>query len=237
MDFELSERHRRVRDTAARVAREVIAPRAAAVDREGRYPEDYFAAFRDNGLLGLAFDEAYGGSGDGSLGLVLAIEEVAKYCSTAGLLLLATRLATAGIMMAGTPEQKERYVRGVAEGRLRGAFALTEPGAGSDAASIAATARRDGDGYVLEGTKLWAGQATVADFVVVVAKTDPAAGRHGVSAFLVDLPNPGFRIVRELPKMGVLGQDQLPDPGAQHRKPLDAGGGVGRDAEGRLIDQ
>ena len=205
MDFGLSEEQRQIRDQAAALAREVVAPRAAAIDREGKYPQDLFEAFRDAGLLGLAFPAAFGGSGAGTLGLALALEEVAKYCSSAGLLLLTTRLATAGIQMAGTPEQQERYVRGVATGRLRGAFALTEPEAGSDAANIGTTAQRDGEGWVLDGTKLWAGQATVADFVIVVAKTNPEAGARGVSAFVVDLPNAGFRIVRELPKMGVLG--------------------------------
>ncbi len=205
MDFRLSEQHRQVQARAAKLAREVVAPRAAQVDREGKYPDDFFAAFREAGLLGLGFTPEYGGSGAGSLGLCLAIEEVAKYCSSAGLMLLTTRLATAGIMMEGTEEQKERYGRGVAEGRLRGAFALTEPEAGSDAANIATTAVREGDTYVLNGTKLWAGQATVADFVMVAAKTNPEAGARGVSVFLVDLPNAGFRIVRELPKMGVLG--------------------------------
>lgn len=205
MEFALSDRHQRIRETAARVAREVVAPRAAEVDRLGQYPEDYFVALRDAGLLGLGFSEEYGGSNAGSLGLVIAIEELAKYDSTAGLLLLLTRLATAAIEMAGTPAQRDRYVRGVAAGQLRGAFALTEPVAGSDAAGIATTAVRDGGRYLLNGTKLWAGQATVADFAIVVAKTDPAAGARGVSLFLVDLPNPGFRITRELPKMGVLG--------------------------------
>ncbi len=205
MDFGLNEQQRQVRDRAAALAREVVAPRAAAIDRKGTYPQDLFEAFRDAGFLGLAFPEEFGGSGAGTLGLALAIEEVAKYCSSAGLLLLTTRLATAGIQMAGTPEQRERYVRGVATGRLRGAFALTEPEAGSDAVNIATTARRDGDGWMLDGMKLWAGQATVADFVIVVAKTNPEAGARGVSAFVVDLPNPGCRIVRELPKMGVLG--------------------------------
>lgn len=205
MDFDLSEQHQRIRDTAARIARETVAPRAAEVDREGRYPQDYFTAFRDAGLLRLAFPEEYGGTGAGSLGLAIAIEEVAKYDSSAGLLLLMTRLATAGIMMAGTQEQKDRYVRGVVEGQLRGCFALTEPEAGSDAANIQTVATRDGDGYVLNGAKLWTGQATVADFAIIVAKTEPRAGARGVSVFLVDLPNPGFRIVRELPKMGVLG--------------------------------
>jgi len=205
MDFALSAAHERVRETAARVAREVVAPRAAEVDRTGQYPWDYVDAFRDAGLLGLALPRAYGGSEAGTLGLALAVEEVAKYDSSAALILLTTRLATSGILMAGTEQQKERYVRGVAEGRLRGCFALTEPEAGSDSARIATTAVREGDEYVLSGVKMWAGQATVADFAMVVAKTTPEAGARGVSAFLVDLPNPGFRIVRELPKMGVLG--------------------------------
>jgi alkylation response protein AidB-like acyl-CoA dehydrogenase len=204
MDFTLTAEQERIRAVAARVAREVVAPRAAQADREGTYPFDYFEAFREAGLLGLALPAEYGGTGAGSLGLAIAIEEVAKYDSGAGLILLTTRLATAGILMSGSPEQWERYVRGIAEGRLRGCFCLTEPEAGSDAASIQTTAVREGDGYVLNGTKIWAGQATVADYAIVVAKTDPAAGAKGVSVFLVDLPNPGFRIVRELPKMGVL---------------------------------
>ncbi len=204
MDFTLTAEQERIRETAARVAREVIAPRAAESDREGRYPFDYFEAFRDAGLLGLALPPEWGGGGAGSLGLAIAIEEVSKYDSGAGLMLLTTRLATAGIAMAGTDEQKARYLRGVAEGRLRGCFALTEPEAGSDAANIQATAVRDGNDYVINGAKLWAGQATVADYALVVAKTDPSAGARGISAFLVDLPNPGFHIVRELPKMGVL---------------------------------
>ncbi|MGH2561892.1 MAG: acyl-CoA dehydrogenase family protein [Thermomicrobiales bacterium] len=205
MDFTLSEEHRQIRDTAARVAREVVAPRAAEVDRTGAYPEDYFAAFRDAGLLRLAFPPELGGTGAGTLGLAIAVEELAKYDCSAGLILLTTRLATASLQMAGTPAQQERYVRGVAEGARRGCFALTEPEAGSDAANIETTALRDGDDYVLHGSKLWAGQATVADFAVVVAKTDPHAGARGVSIFVVDLPHPGFRIARELPKMGVTG--------------------------------
>lgn len=205
MDFTLSEQHEQIREVAAQIAREVVAPRARAVDLEGEYPFDYFEAFRDAGLLGLAVPKEYGGSDAGTLGLALAIEEVAKYCCTAGLILLTSRLPIAGIVLAGTPEQKERYVRGVAEGRRRGCFALTEPEAGSDSAAITTTAVRDGDSYVLNGVKIWAGQATVADFAVVVAKTNLEAGSRGVSVFIVDLPNPGFHISRELPKLGVLG--------------------------------
>ena len=205
MDFTLSEQHEQIREVAAQIAREVVAPRARAVDLEGEYPFDYFEAFRDAGLLGLTVPKEYGGSDAGTLGLALAIEEVAKYCCTAGLILLTSRLPIAGIALAGTPEQKERYVRGVAEGRRRGCFALTEPEAGSDSAAITTTAVRDGDSYVLNGVKIWAGQATVADFAVDVAKTNLEAGSRGVSVFIVDLPNPGFHISRELPKLGVLG--------------------------------
>ncbi|HET8522633.1 MAG TPA: acyl-CoA dehydrogenase family protein [Thermomicrobiales bacterium] len=205
MDFSLSDEQQQIKATAARVAREIVAPRAVEVDRTGEYPEDYFAAFRDAGLLGLAIPREWGGSGAGTFGLALAVEEMTKYCSSAGLMLLTTRLATACITMAGTEEQQERYVRGVAEGSRRGCFALTEPDAGSDAAAISTTARREGDEYVINGAKLWAGQATVADYAIVVVKTDPDAGARGVSILIVDLPNSGFRIVRELPKMGVMG--------------------------------
>jgi alkylation response protein AidB-like acyl-CoA dehydrogenase len=205
MDFTLSEQHEQIRKVAAQIAHEIVAPRARAVDLEGEYPYDYFDAFREAGLLGLTIPKEYGGTNAGTLGLALAIEEVAKYCCTAGLILLTSRLPIAGILLAGTHEQKEQYVRGVAEGRRRGCFALTEPEAGSDSAAITTTAVRDGDSYVLNGVKIWAGQATVADFAVVVAKTDLQAGSRGVSVFIVDLPNPGFHIARELPKLGVLG--------------------------------
>ncbi len=207
MDFELSPQHQAVRERARQVARDVVAPRAAAIDREGVYPHDVFAAFKDVELLGLSFGETYGGAGLGTLGLALATEEVGKYCQSSALILLLTRLSTAGIMLAGTDAQKQRYATGVARGELKGAFALTEPHAGSDAAAIATTARRDGDTWVLNGHKRWAGQATEADFCIVVARTDPASnggkenGYYGV--FIVDLPNPGFHITRELPKMGV----------------------------------
>lgn len=206
MDFDLDPQHQAVRMRARQVAQDVVAPRAAAIDRDGVYPHDVFAAFRDAELLGLSFEEHYGGSGLGTLGLALATEEVGKYCQSSALILLLARLSTAGIMLAGTAAQKQRYATGVARGEVKGAFALTEPHAGSDAAAIATTARRDGDTWVLNGQKRWAGQATEADFCIVVARTDAASNggkENGYGVFIVDLPNPGFRITRELPKMGV----------------------------------
>jgi alkylation response protein AidB-like acyl-CoA dehydrogenase len=202
MDFKLGAVHQEVRDRARQFAREIVAPRAAAIDQRGTYPHDVFEGCREAGLLGLSFPDAYGGSGAGTLGLALATEEVGKFCQSSALILLLTRLSTAAIMLGGSEAQKQRYGRGVAEGQLKGAFALTEPQAGSDAAAIATTARRHGDDYVLSGDKRWAGQATEADFCLVVAKIAPEDG-GGTGVFIVDLPNPGFTVARELPKMGV----------------------------------
>jgi alkylation response protein AidB-like acyl-CoA dehydrogenase len=206
MDFELSALHADVQKRAREIARDVIAPQAAEIDARGTYPHDVFNTFRDAGLLGLAFPEAYSGSSAGTLGLALATEEVGKYCQSSALILLLTRLSTAAIMLGGSEEQKQRYGRGVATGELKGAFALTEPQAGSDAAAISTIARLENGEWVLNGCKRWAGQATEADFCIVIAKTDPESnGGHAnsVGVFIVDLPNPGFHITRELPKMGV----------------------------------
>lgn len=201
MNFELSAIHEEVRARARQVAREFVAPRAAAIDAAGVYPHDVFAACRDAGLLGLSFPPELGGGGTGTLGLALATEEVGKYCQNSALILLLTRLSTAAIMLGGSPAQQQRYGGGVASGTLKGAFALTEPHAGSDAAAITTTARRSADGWLLSGQKRWAGQATEANFCLVVAKIE--GQQDSVGIFIVDLPNPGFRITRELPKMGV----------------------------------
>src|SRR5918997_7058625 len=158
MDFELSAAHDEVRERARQVAREVVAPRAAEIDARGTYPHEVFAAFREAGLLGLSFPAEYGGTHAGTLGLALATEEVGKYCQSSALILLLTRLGTAAIMLGGTEEQKQRYGRGVAEGVLKGAFALTEPQAGSDAAAIETTARLEDGAWILDGQKRWAGQ-------------------------------------------------------------------------------
>jgi alkylation response protein AidB-like acyl-CoA dehydrogenase len=203
MDFELSEGHKRVQATARRVAREVVGPRAAAIDEEEKYPDDVFAAFRESGLLGLAFPKEYGGSGEGTLALSLAIEEVAKYCCASGLILLLAALSTRPILIAGTEEQKRKWLPPIARGELKASFLLTEPTAGSDAANIQTTAMRDGDHYVLNGTKSYA--SGVSDFVVAFAKTDPSAGSRGVSAFIVPRDVPGFSIIKYDRKMGVRG--------------------------------
>jgi alkylation response protein AidB-like acyl-CoA dehydrogenase len=205
MDFELDETQRLIQETARRVAREVVAPRAAEIDETGEYPEDVFEAFRDVGLLGLAAPEKYGGSGAGILPLALAIEEVAKYCCSSGLILLLTVLPTRPILIGGTEEQKQRWLTPVARGEMRASFCLTEPSAGSDAASISTYAERDGDDYILNGEKSYSSGGTVADYSVVFAKTDREAGARGVSAFIVPRDTPGFILTRTDRKMGVHG--------------------------------
>ena len=205
MDFELTEAQKLIQGTARRVAREVIAPRAAEIDETGEYPEDVFAAYKDIGLLGLAIPEQYGGSGAGTLAMVLAVEEVAKYCCSSGLMLLLTMLPTQPILIGGTEEQKQRWIRPIASGEMRSSFCLTEPEVGSDAANLRTYAVKDGSDYVLNGEKIYISGGTVADYCTVFAKTDRNAGARGVSGFIVPTDTPGFTITRTDRKMGVNG--------------------------------
>lgn len=206
MEFELTPEQQELVRLVRQISRDVIAPRAAQVDAEGEYPEDYFQAFKETGLLGVAIPEEYGGAGLGCLGLVLAVEEVAKHCCTAGLMLLLTRLSTMAISLAGTEEQKREYLAGTASGRRRGAFCLSEPDAGSDTQSIRTRAVRKGDRYVISGTKSWISGAGAADFFVVAAKTrTDVPGAKGFSVFVVDRDTPGVTVGKKEHKMGVRG--------------------------------
>jgi len=201
---ELSDAHKLIRDTARRVAREKVAPRAAELDESGEYPQDIFAAYRDVGLLGLSIPQEYGGSGAGFLALALAVEEVAKYCNSSALILLLSALSTQPINLGGSEEQKRQWLPRSAAGEVRGAFCLTEPNAGSDAAAIESRARRDGDDYVIDGEKVYISGGSVADYVCFFAKTD-GGGTEAVSAFVVPSDSPGFSVARTDRKMGVIG--------------------------------
>jgi alkylation response protein AidB-like acyl-CoA dehydrogenase len=205
MDFELSESHRLIRDTARRLAREVVQPRAAEIDATGTYPEDVFQAFKDVGLIGTAISEEYDGGGAGILGLAVAIEEIAKHCAASSLILMLTMLATRPILIGGTEEQKRRWVAPVARGDLKASFCLTEPEVGSDAANMRSYAVKDGDSYVLNGEKIYISGGSVADYCTVFAKTDREAGPRGISAFIVPTDTPGFTVTRTDRKMGVNG--------------------------------
>ncbi len=212
MDFALSAEMAELRHSVRRLVQDKVAPRARAIDRSGEYPADVFDAFRDAGLLGLCIPEAYGGSGAGILGLSLAIEEVAKCSNTAALMLLLTRLPTGPVMIAGSDDQKRRYLPGIAEGRQRAAFGLSEPQAGSDVMGMRTRAvpdpRRAG-GWVLSGTKCWMSGVREADWYTIFAKTaEPASRAHdSVSAFVVERSWPGVSVGRTDHKMGVRGVD------------------------------
>ena len=158
MHFDLPEELRELRTSVRRLAQDKVKPRDRAIDKESAYPQDLFDAFRDAGLLGLCIPPEYGGSGAGILGLAIAVEEVAKYSNTAALMLLLTRLPTGPVMIAGTEEQRKRYLPGIADGTQRAAFGLSEPQAGSDVMGMRTRAVSDTGsegGWVLNGTKCW----------------------------------------------------------------------------------
>jgi alkylation response protein AidB-like acyl-CoA dehydrogenase len=212
MDFELNEELSGLQAVVRRLAQDRIKPRAREIDLSGDYPQDIFEEFAKADLLGLCIPEEYGGSGAGILGLTLAIEEVTKYSNVLGLMLLLTRLPTGPVMIAGTEEQKRRYLPGIASGEQRASFCLSEPGAGSDVAGMSTRVVPDPDvdgGYLLSGTKCWISGAMQADWFVVFAKTgDPASRHHSdIGCFIVEADQAGVTRPRVDHKMGVKGID------------------------------
>jgi alkylation response protein AidB-like acyl-CoA dehydrogenase len=206
-------------DSVRRLSRDKIRPRAREIDESGEYPQDIFEAFRQAGLLGLCIPQEYGGSGAGIFGLALAIEEVAKYSNVASLMLLLTRLPTGPILIAGSEQQKHKYLPPIANGSMRAAFGLSEPQAGSDVMGIVTKAEPvKGGGWQLNGTKCWMSGVDQADWYCIFAKTppphdpnarcDPTSRRHdSVSAFIVERGFDGVSVGRLDQKMGVKGVD------------------------------
>jgi len=202
---ELTPEQRELRDLVRTLARERIAPRAAEIDASHEFPWDVVELFRENDIFGLFFDEAHGGLGTGTLMALIAIEEVAKVCATSALILAVQELGSLGLKLAGTGEQKDQWLPRLASGESLCAYALTEAGSGSDSAAMRTTARRDGDEYLLNGSKRFITNASVASLYTVFAKTDPSAGHSGISAFVVEADAPGFEVTRLEPKMGISG--------------------------------
>jgi alkylation response protein AidB-like acyl-CoA dehydrogenase len=201
----LTDEQREIRDLVRELARERIAPRAAEIDETHEFPWDVVELYRDHELFGLLYDEQYGGTGTGTLLALVAIEEVSKVCATSGLILVVQALGSLGIKLAGSDEQKERWLPRLASGEWLSAYALSESGSGSDSAAMRTTARREGDEYVLNGSKRFITNAGVASLYTVFAKTDPEAGHAGISAFIVEADAPGFEVARLEPKMGIKG--------------------------------
>ena len=201
----LSPEQRELRDLVRQLARERIAPRAAEIDESHEFPWDVVELYRENDIFGLFFEERSGGLGTGTLLALIAIEEVSKVCATSGLILAVQELGSLGVKLAGTQEQKERWLPRLASGEWLCAYALTESGSGSDSAAMRTTARLEGDEYVLNGSKRFITNAGVAQLYTVFAKTDPDKGHDGISAFVVEADTPGFEVARLEPKMGISG--------------------------------
>src|SRR3954469_8045801 len=194
------------RDTIRQIVRERVAPRAAEIDAKAEYPWDLRRLFAEQDLLGLPFEEAYGGTGTGTLMLNVAVEEIARACASSALILMIQELGTLPIQLFGTEELKQRFLPRCATGEWSPAFALSEPEAGPDPGGMITHAVRDGDEWIITGTKNWITNLGVADFYIVFAKTDRQAVRsRGISAFVVEADRPGFTVGKLEHKLGIKG--------------------------------
>src|SRR6266542_3376934 len=204
--YSLPEEFLDFRETIRKIVTERVAPRAAAIDAEAEYPRDLRELFAEHDLFGLPFETEYGGTGTGALMLNIAIEEVARACASSALMLMIQELGTLPIKLFGTEEQQQRFLPKCATGEWTPAFALSEPDAGSDPGGMRTRAVRDGDEWVIDGTKNWITNLGIADFYIVFCITDPEAGRsHGISAFIVEADRPGFSVGKLEHKMGIRG--------------------------------
>ncbi len=205
MNFDLTPEHQRIRAEVRRFAEQEIAPRARHVDETGEFPVETLRKMAELGLMGLPFPEEYGGAGADSISTAIAIEEIARACGSTALIYSAhLGLGCAPIAMFGTEEQKQRFLRPAAEGRHLGAFALTEPHAGSDAGATRTTARLENGEWVINGAKMWITSASVAGHLIVTAVTDPGE-RHSISAIIVPAGTPGLSFGKPEAKMGLRG--------------------------------
>jgi len=205
MDYFLTEEQVRIRDLAREIAQEKIKPVASKYDESEEFPWEIMEILAEEVFFGLFIDEEYGGSGMGTMGLVLATEELSRACGGIALGFAATALGTMPVLLAGNEEQKKKYLPGVAAGKTLAGFGITEPEAGSDVGGIQATATRDGDSYVLNGTKIFITNGGVAQLYSVVVSTDPSRGSRGASAFIVEKDTPGFSFGKKYEKLGIRG--------------------------------
>ncbi|MFD1397588.1 acyl-CoA dehydrogenase [Kroppenstedtia eburnea] len=204
MQFRLSEEHEMMRKMVREFAEKEVAPTAAERDEQERFDRPIFDQMGRLGMTGIPWPEEVGGVGSDFLSYVIAVEELSRVCASTGVTLSAhLSLASWPIYKFGNPEQKERFLRPLAEGTKLGAYGLTEPGSGSDAAGMRTTAVRDGDAYILNGNKIFITNGGEAEIYVVFAVTDPEKKHHGVTAFIVEKETPGFSIGKKEQKLGI----------------------------------
>ncbi|OCS83339.1 acyl-CoA dehydrogenase [Caryophanon tenue] len=204
MNFQLTEEHQQLREMIRDFALNEVAPTAAERDEEERFDREIFDKMAELGLTGIPWPEEYGGAGFDYLAYCIAVEELSRVCASTGVTLSAhTSLAGWPVYKFGTEEQKQKYLRPMAEGKKIGAYGLTEPGSGSDAGGMRTYAVEDGDHYVLNGSKIFITNGGIADIYVVFAVTDPEAGSKGTTAFIVEADFAGFSVGKKEQKLGI----------------------------------
>ena len=210
MDFSFSETHLLIQETARKFAHDRVAPGAVERDEHSVFPHDLVKELGELGFMGMMVPEEWGGAGLDTVSYVLAMIEISKADASLGVIMSVNNsLVCYGINKHGTDEQKERFLRDLASGKKLGAFALSEPEAGSDASNQRTVATRDGDAYILNGTKNWITNGSTADVVLVMAATDPSKGSHGISTFMVEKGTPGFNVARKEKKLGIRSSDTV----------------------------
>src|SRR5689334_2037667 len=205
-DFGLGEELDAVRDQVRRFSRERIAPRAEEIDRTNEFPRDLWPELGAAGLLGITVPDRWGGANLGYLAHIICMEEISRASGSVGLSYGAhSNLCVNQITLNGTDAQRDKYLPKLVSGEHVGALAMSEPGAGSDVVSMQLRAEKRGDRYILNGRKMWITNGPDADVFVVYAKTDPAAGARGITAFIVERGNEGFTTAQKLDKFGMRG--------------------------------
>jgi alkylation response protein AidB-like acyl-CoA dehydrogenase len=208
VDFSFTDEQQQLRRTVREFAEAEIAPHVMEWDEASRFPSEIIPKLAELGLMGVIFPENYGGAGLGYIEYALAIEELSRVDGSVGIIVAAhTSLCTNHIYKFGTEAQRQKYVVPLAQGKKLGCWSLTEPGAGSDASGIRAHATRAGDGWVINGSKTFTTNGRYADVCVAMALTDPAKGRHGISAFILEKGTPGFRAGKKENKLGMRASD------------------------------
>lgn len=206
MDFQLTEEQELIKKTVHKFASTVIAPRAKAIDETREFPADIVAQMAELNLMGIPYPEELGGSGADGLSYAIVVEEISKACAACGIILsVHTSLASWPLYKFGTPEQKEKYLKPLASGKKLGSFGLTEPNAGTDAASQQTVAVLDGNEYVLNGSKIFITNAGISEIYIVFAMTDKSKGLKGITAFIVEKGFKGFSVGRREKTMGIRG--------------------------------
>lgn len=204
MDFQLTREQELVQQMVREFAINEVKPIAAEIDETERFPMENVEKMAKLGMMGIPFSDQYGGANGDTLSYIIAVEELSKVCATTGVILSAhTSLCASLINEFGTPAQKEKYLTPLAKGEKIGAFGLTEPGAGTDAAGQQTTARLEGDNYILNGSKIFITNGGVAETFIIFAMTDKSKGTKGISAFIVEKSFPGFSIGKLEEKLGI----------------------------------